>query len=177
MREAELQGELIRMGWGRDDPSFRLYFSSTFMPDAPPQMWSDFAALMRRTTSAENALRLNDVSVAMDVTDIVGQVTVPTLILHGRDDMRIPFSQGREIAARIRGSRLVPLDTRNHLLTADEPAWEHLLARDRRLPRRRRVLRESTGSPDPVLGRRRAERDRGPHRRTDEEHAHDHRFT
>ena len=127
-REAQLQGELIRMGWGRDDPSFRLYFSSTFMPDAPPQMWSDFAALMRRTTSAENALRLNDVSVAMDVTDLVGQVAVPTLILHGRDDMRIPFSQGREIAARIQGSRLVPLDTRNHLLTADEPAWERLLA-------------------------------------------------
>ena len=56
------------MGWGRDDPSFRLYFSSTFMPDAPPQMWSDFAALMRRTTSAENALRLNDAAVSMDVT-------------------------------------------------------------------------------------------------------------
>jgi pimeloyl-ACP methyl ester carboxylesterase/DNA-binding winged helix-turn-helix (wHTH) protein len=142
-READLQGELIRMGWGRDDPSFRLYFSSTFMPDAPPQMWSDFAALMRRTTSAENALRLNDVAVSMDVTDIVGQVSVPTLILHGRHDMRIPFSQGREIAARIRGSRLVPLDTRNHLLTADEPAWEHLLAEiDAFL-----VDDESSGSP------------------------------
>ncbi len=127
LREAALQGELIRMGWGRDDPSFRLYFSSTFMPDAPPQMWSDFAALMRRTTSAENALRLNNAFVQMDVTDLIDQVTVPTLILHGRDDMRIPFSQGREIAARIRGSRLVPLDTRNHLLLADEPAWEHLL--------------------------------------------------
>lgn len=127
LREAELQGELIRMGWGRDDPSFRLYFSSTFMPDAPPQLWSDFAALMRRTTSAENALRLNNSFVAIDVTDLVGQITVPTLILHGRGDMRIPFSQGREIAARIRGSRLVPLDTRNHLLVAGEPAWEHLL--------------------------------------------------
>lgn len=127
LREAQLQGELIRMGWGRDDPSFRLYFSSTFMPDAPPQLWSDFAALMRRTTSAENALRLNNVSIAMDVTDLVDQITVPTLILHGRADMRIPFSQGREIAARIRGSRLVPLDTRNHLLVADEPAWEQLL--------------------------------------------------
>jgi pimeloyl-ACP methyl ester carboxylesterase/DNA-binding winged helix-turn-helix (wHTH) protein len=126
-REAEMQGEFIRMGWGRDDPSFRLYFSSTFMPDAPPQMWSDFAALMRRTTSAENALRLNNVSIAMDVTDVVSRVTVPTLILHGRNEVRIPFSQGRELAARIRGSRLVPLDTRNHLLLADEPAWEHLL--------------------------------------------------
>ena len=126
-REAQMQAELIRMGWGREDPSFRLYFSSTFMPDAPPQLWSDFAALMRRTTSAENALRLNDVSIEMDVSEVVGRVGVPTLILHGRNEMRIPFSQGRELAARIRGSRLVPLDTRNHLLLADEPAWAHLL--------------------------------------------------
>ncbi|GAA6525841.1 alpha/beta fold hydrolase [Intrasporangium sp. DVR] len=127
VRETEMQAELIRMGWGRDDPSFRLYFSSTFMPDAKPQMWSDFAALMRRTTAAENALRLNNVAVTMDVREAATKVTVPTLILHGRNEVRIPFSQGRELAARIPRSRLVPLDTRNHLLQADEPAWENLL--------------------------------------------------
>ena len=126
-REAELQRDLIRMGWRRDDPSFRLYFSSTFMPDAPPQLWSDFAELMRRTTSAENALRLNDVSVRLDVSESATRVDVPTLILHGRHDTRIPFSQGVELATRIRGSRLVPLDTRNHLLQPDEPAWHDLL--------------------------------------------------
>jgi pimeloyl-ACP methyl ester carboxylesterase len=126
-REAEMQAELIRIGWGRDDPSFRLYFSSTFMPDADPQLWSDFAALMRRTTSAANALRLNNVSVNMDVRDAATRVTVPTLILHGRNEVRIPFSQGREYATRIRGSRLVPLDTRNHLMQPDEPAWAQFL--------------------------------------------------
>ncbi len=126
-REAEMQAELIKLGWGRDDPSFRLYFSSTFMPDAPPQLWSDFAALMRRTTSAENALRLNNVSVNMDVSEAAPRVRVPTLILHGRNEVRIPFGQGREYAALIPGSRLVPLDTRNHLLQPDEPAWGHLL--------------------------------------------------
>lgn len=145
-REAEMQGEFIRLGWGRDDPSFRLYFSSTFIPDAPPQLWSDFAALMRRTTSADNALRLNNVSIGMDVREAATRVTVPTLILHGRNEVRIPFSQGREYAALIKGSRLVPLDTRNHLLTADEPAWEHLLREiDNFL-----AEDESTISPRPV---------------------------
>jgi pimeloyl-ACP methyl ester carboxylesterase len=115
------------MGWGRDSHSFRLFFSSTFMPDVPPQLWSDFAELMRRTTSTENALRLNDVSIAMDVTESAARVSVPTLIVHGRHDMRIPFSQGVELATRLRGSRLVPLDTRNHLLMPDEPAWGQLL--------------------------------------------------
>ncbi|HEX6057003.1 MAG TPA: alpha/beta fold hydrolase [Intrasporangium sp.] len=127
LREAEIQQELIRAGWGRDDPSFRLYFSSTFMPDAPPQLWSDFAEQMRRTTSAENALRLNQACMETEVTQAASRITVPTLILHGRGDMVIPFEQGREFAALIPGSRFIPLDTRNHLMRPDEPAWEVFL--------------------------------------------------
>jgi len=126
-RVIELQRDLIRLGWGHDDPSFRLYFSSTFMPDASPQLWSDFAELLRRTTSAENALRIFDACSAIDVTEAAAQVTAPTLILHGRDEVRVPFDQSRELAALIPGSRLVPLDTRNHLLRPEEPAWAHLL--------------------------------------------------
>ena len=127
-RQNELQREMIRMGWGLDEPSFRLYFSSTFIPDAPPELWSDFAELLRRTTSAENALRIFDACADIDVTESAAQLDVPTLILHGRDEVRIPFDEAREYAALIRGSRLVPLDTRNHLLRPDEPAWSHLLS-------------------------------------------------
>ena len=126
-QEFEMQRDLIRLGWGRDEHSFRLYFSSVFMPDADPQLWTDFAELMRRTTSAENALRLFDACLDMDVTDAAAALDLPTLILHGRDEMRIPFEQGLQLASLIRGSRLVPLDTQNHLLRPDEPAWGHLL--------------------------------------------------
>jgi pimeloyl-ACP methyl ester carboxylesterase/DNA-binding winged helix-turn-helix (wHTH) protein len=126
-RATEMQREMIRLGWGLDEPSFRLYFSSTFIPDAPPELWSDFAELLRRTTSAENALRIFDACAAMDVTEAASQLDVPTLIVHGRDEVRIPFDEAREYAALITGSRLVPLDTRNHLLRPDEPAWSHLL--------------------------------------------------
>lgn len=127
-REFEMQRELIRLGWGRDEHSFRLYFSSVFMPDADPSLWTDFAQLMRRTASAENALRLFDACLDMDVTEAARALRVPTLILHARDDTRIPFEQGVALASLVSGSRLVPLDSRNHLLRPDEPAWEHLLA-------------------------------------------------
>ena len=36
-------------------------------------------------------------------------------------------TSAEKYASLIRGSRLVPLDTRNHLIRPDEPAWEHLL--------------------------------------------------
>jgi DNA-binding winged helix-turn-helix (wHTH) protein/pimeloyl-ACP methyl ester carboxylesterase len=127
-RETAMQRELIQLGWGLDEPSFRLYFSSTFMPDASPDLWRDFAQLLRRTTSAANALRIVDAAGRIDVTDAAARLDVPTLILHGRDEVRIPFDEGKELASLIRGSRLIPLPSRNHLLREDEPAWPMLLA-------------------------------------------------
>jgi pimeloyl-ACP methyl ester carboxylesterase/DNA-binding winged helix-turn-helix (wHTH) protein len=126
-REFEMQRELMRLGWGRDQHAFRLYFSSVFMPDADPQLWTDFAELMRRTTSAENALRLFDANADVDVTAAAESLDVPALVLHARHEQRIPFDQGVQFASRIRGSRFVPLDSSNHLLRPDEPAWEHFL--------------------------------------------------
>ena len=38
------------------------------------------------------------------------------------------FEQSRKLAALIPGSRLVPLDSANHLLPARDPAWKHFLA-------------------------------------------------
>ena len=125
--EYEMERELIRLGWGRDEHSFRLFFSSLFMPDVPPQLWSDFAELMRRTTSAENAVRIFDAHLEMDVRAAAAELDVATLILHAREDQRVPFSQGVAYASLIRGSRLVPLDTRNHLMVPDEPAWAQFL--------------------------------------------------
>ena len=62
------------------------------------------------------------------MTETAKQIDVPTLILHARGDRRVPFDEARKWAALIRGSRLVPLDTSNHLMRPDEPAWERMLA-------------------------------------------------
>ena len=127
-REALVQIEMARLGWGREDPTFRRFFTSSFIPDAPPELWEAFAELLRRTTSADNAARLMELWGDIDVTGIAGRLEVPTLILHARGDHRAPFEQALELGALIKGSRVVPLDSANHLLRADEPAWEHLLS-------------------------------------------------
>src|SRR5262249_26305614 len=44
----------------------------------------------------------------------LGQVRVPTQVLHRRGDRSIPFRLGRDVAARIPGATLVPLDGKNH---------------------------------------------------------------
>jgi pimeloyl-ACP methyl ester carboxylesterase len=57
------------------------------------------------------------------VLDLAATVHVPTLITHSRGDMRVPFDQGCELAAAIPGARFVPLESKNHVLLPDEPAW------------------------------------------------------
>jgi pimeloyl-ACP methyl ester carboxylesterase len=49
-------------------------------------------------------------------------------VVQSRGDLRVPADQARELAATIPDSRLVLLDSRNHLLTGDEPAWPVFLA-------------------------------------------------
>jgi DNA-binding NarL/FixJ family response regulator len=59
----------------------------------------------------------------VDLRAIAPLVRCPTLITHVREDGRVPFAQGRELAALIPGARFVPLESPNHVLLEGEPAW------------------------------------------------------
>ncbi len=54
---------------------------------------------------------------------LLPQVRVPTLVLHARNDEVVPFSAGTVLATEIPNAEFVELDSRNHILLADESAW------------------------------------------------------
>jgi len=58
----------------------------------------------------------------INVADLLPQVKAPTLVTHCTGDVRVPFALGQEIAAGISGAKFIPLDSRNHIFLADEPA-------------------------------------------------------
>jgi pimeloyl-ACP methyl ester carboxylesterase/DNA-binding SARP family transcriptional activator len=118
---------LVRTGWGLDNPAFRRMFTSLFIPDATPEQVEWFSELQRRTISPENAARFQETSAEIDVADLLKKVTAPTLVLHGTNDAVVPFAAGREFAAGIRGARFVPLESRNHILLENEPAFAQFL--------------------------------------------------
>jgi pimeloyl-ACP methyl ester carboxylesterase len=126
-QEAELDLAVGRVAWSRDDAMFRQVFASQFLPDAP-QLWEEFNALQRATTSTENVVRFLDAFAHIDVSAQAPHVQCPTLILHARGDVRVPETQARELAALIPDSRLVFLGSRNHIITGAEPAWQVLLS-------------------------------------------------
>jgi pimeloyl-ACP methyl ester carboxylesterase/DNA-binding winged helix-turn-helix (wHTH) protein len=121
---AELDLDLARVGWGRDDPAFRQVFAAQFLPDGTRADWAAFDQLQRRTTSPENAVRFLAEFATIDVRELAREVRCPTLILHSREDHRVPMQAGQDLAGLIPDSHLVALDSKNHLLTANEPAWQ-----------------------------------------------------
>ena len=125
--ETETLLRLIEMGWERDDPSFRQLYSSQTIPDATIDQFRSFNDLLRKSASPANAAKLLRVLHADDVGDVAAQVRCPTLVFHAREDRRVPFEQGRALAAAISDARFVPLASRNHLLLEQEPAWRTLL--------------------------------------------------
>jgi DNA-binding NarL/FixJ family response regulator len=122
--QAQLVMSLIRMGWGQGEPVFRRLFTTLFIPDASPEQMEWFDELQRVTTDPETAVRIRHARNNDDVTRMAARIVAPTLVLHARDDALVPFSEGRLLATLIPGGRFVPLESRNHILLADEPAWE-----------------------------------------------------
>ena len=113
---------LVRLGWGQENPAFRQIFTSQFVPGGTKEQIDWWNEMQRVSASPENAARFLAAVGDIDVTDLLARVTVPTLVMHARDEARVPFDAGRRMAAGIPGARLVPLQSRNHLILEDEPA-------------------------------------------------------
>jgi tRNA A-37 threonylcarbamoyl transferase component Bud32 len=118
---------LAKLGWGQDNPAFRQVFANLFIPGATPELLQSFTELQRKSTSAENAVKFYEVFGNIDVLDLLPKVKTPTLVLHARDDSRVPFEAGRQLAAMIPGARFVSLDSKNHILLENEPAWQRFI--------------------------------------------------
>ena len=114
---------LMKHGWSQENPAFRQVFTSLFVPDGTPEQMQWFNDLQRVTTSPENAMRIRSVRGDTDVSALLPRVTVPTLVAHCLKDALVSFDEGRYLAMSIPNARFVPLDSRNHLILENEPAW------------------------------------------------------
>ena len=130
--DSELQQQkalatLIRTGWGSESPVFRQLFSSLFMPGGTPEQLQRFAERQRKTTTAECAYRFFETTRSLDVSELLSKVSVPTLVMHKRDDQVQPIEAGRELALGIPGARFVALPGQNHMPLSQDPETERML--------------------------------------------------
>ena len=118
---------MTRVGWARPDSLFRRVFTNMLIPGASEEQMRWVDALQRMSTSTDNAVRLRAERHKIDITGLLPQVTVPTLVLHARGDAMVSFEEARVMASSIPRARLVPLESQNHILLAGEPAWRVFL--------------------------------------------------
>ncbi len=126
-KEAEMRVELAELGWGKENPAFRQFFTTQFIPDGTSEQHRWLNELQRISTSPQNAAWFLRLFNEIDITAIAPKVSCPTLVLHPALDAIIPFDEGRLLASLIPGARFVPIESRNHLLLETEPAWRRWL--------------------------------------------------
>jgi len=78
-----------------------------------------------------------------DVRHLLPRVSVPTLVLHRRNDGAVRFAAGRDMAAHISGAEFVELDGNDHwfFAGAQQPVLEAVKRFVSALPQGRRPTR------------------------------------
>lgn len=128
IEEARTMINAIRFGWGKSNPAFRELFTSLMMPEGNKEQRDWLNELAKISCTPENAASMERAFYNIEVTEQAKEVTVPTLILHARDEAAVPFEEGRLLATLIPDARLVSLESKNHILLKEEPAWNRFLA-------------------------------------------------
>lgn len=122
-QEFEVRKKLFKLAWATDNPAYRQVFTTRLLPEGAPEQIKWLNDLQHLSTSAENAVKLSDGYGTINVLEEASHISVPTLVLHARDDMTVAFEKGRKVAAQVPGALFVPLTSKNHILLPSENAW------------------------------------------------------
>ena len=114
---------IIKVGWSRPTAEFRRVFTTLMIPGATEEQMSWLDELQRVAVTADTLFKARQQRVLADATDDLERLTMPTLILHSVDDRMNDFELSRTLASHIPDARLVPLESSNHIVLDDEPAW------------------------------------------------------
>jgi pimeloyl-ACP methyl ester carboxylesterase len=102
---------LVRAHWGLGSKAL----TDLFAPKHTTEERQRIAESQRASASPEMAAALLELIYRMDVSDLVGRIRVPTLVLHRKGDRAIGFENGRQLASLISGATFVPLEGEAHL--------------------------------------------------------------
>ncbi|GAB88185.1 alpha/beta fold hydrolase [Gordonia rhizosphera] len=88
--------------------------ADVFVPGASNIERERFARFQRQSATAEQAARSLTASYALDATEYLAALKVPTTVIHRRNDRAIPFTLGLDVARRVRNSVMVELPGDDH---------------------------------------------------------------
>jgi pimeloyl-ACP methyl ester carboxylesterase/DNA-binding SARP family transcriptional activator len=121
-RAARREGvQFFQERWGTESTVTLDVFAPSAADDADYRSWEP---RYERQSATPTAIReLLDLAEAIDVRPLLGGVSVPTLLLHRRDDRVVPVARARETAALLPHARLVELDGDDHFPHVGDLGW------------------------------------------------------
>jgi pimeloyl-ACP methyl ester carboxylesterase len=107
---------MIKTGWGKE--SHQKLFADLFLGANPtPEEIDYFMAMQRSSASQETAAAyFRSMMTTKMGFEVAAQVSMPTLLLHPRDDQMCDFQNSLDLAAEIPDARLQPLEGDCHWL-------------------------------------------------------------
>jgi pimeloyl-ACP methyl ester carboxylesterase len=123
--EPDVLAFLRRRLWMRHDDAVRtsveFNYSERCLAEHPERIAEDIAQRLAHPFSAQ-AYRAQMWAAALhDCYHRLDRIEAPTLVVHGSQDRMIPVDNGRMIAARIPGARLIELEDTGHLYPTEAP--------------------------------------------------------
>ena len=89
---------------------------------SPQLVEEDTAARLKWYASGDGYFAQLQAVMAWEAYSRIAQISAPTLVIHGENDRLVPAENGRRIAARIPGAKLVIIPGASHIFTTDQPA-------------------------------------------------------
>lgn len=108
---AQAIGRLCEAHWGLAAGTI----ADVWFPDGNLEGRQFWARLMRSSISAERAAAMFAEAWTINVLDELPKISAPTLVMHRRRDVTIPFERGRQLAAGIPEAEFLPLEGAEHL--------------------------------------------------------------
>lgn len=124
---ARVMLEMIRLGWGSEDHAFTTAFAKQFQPDGEEGHLRSWCELQRHAATPDQAIALTRTMFDIDIRTALTILSCRTLVVHANRDAVVPVEEGRLLAGMIPKARYLELDSANHFLREDEPAWRDFI--------------------------------------------------
>ena len=120
--EPEARDLLMARSKMTPDQAMEASVSYIYAPTTPrARIEEDFAIRRKRFTSLQGYMNQLQGILSWEAFSRLSAIRVPTLVIHGESDRLVPPTNGRLIAERIPGARLVMLPQASHIFTTDQP--------------------------------------------------------
>ncbi len=103
---------MARSHWGLASRTI----ADMLLPEAEGETVERVAQEMRESCDSEVGANFLEMIYTEDVTSLLPQVKVPTLVMNRQEDRGVPFRMARELASGLPNARLVPLEGKIYML-------------------------------------------------------------